>query len=268
MELGRNFKQFDSATIRSVVLSDIGNARANNEDVGLFSWGAGQKINREKGFLMLVADGMGGHNAGEVASRMAVDIINREYFRLKDPIGKSLLKAFELANKKIFEMSKSDRLLKGMGTTCTAIVVADTIIYYAHVGDSRAYHLTGDEIFRITIDHTYVGELLRRGAITIEQALMHPERNILTNALGSGESVHVDAGELPRSFEEKDRLLVCSDGLYEYLNDQEIARIMNTNSLNNGAKELVEEAKKRGGRDNITAVLVENTLAGMSDLNE
>jgi protein phosphatase len=260
MELERNFKEFDSTTIRSVVLSDIGNARANNEDVGLFSWGADQKINREKGFLMLVADGMGGHNAGEVASRMAVDIINQEYFRLNDPIGKSLRKAFELANKKIFATSRSNRSMKGMGTTCTAIVVTDTIIYYAHVGDSRAYHLTGDEIFRITTDHTYVGELLRRGAITIEQALMHPGRNILTNALGSAESLHVDAGEFPHSFEEKDRLLVCSDGLYEYLSDQEIAAIMSTNSLRNGAKELVDEAKKRGGRDNITVVLAEKHL--------
>ena len=261
MELERNFKEFDSATIRSVVISDIGNVRANNEDVGLFSWGDDQSIDRHKGFLMLVADGLGGHNAGEVASRMAVDIIKHEYFLSKAPVEKSLIKAFELANKKIFEMSIRDGSMKGMGTTCTALAVVGNIIYYAHVGDSRAYYLKENEISRITIDHTYVGELLYRGAITMEQALMHPGRNILTNALGSAGSVHIDAGEFAYSFQEKDHLLVCSDGLYEYLNDQEIARIMNANSLRQAAHALVEEAKKRGGRDNITVVLAEKTLA-------
>jgi protein phosphatase len=260
MELERNFKEFDSATIRSVVISDIGNARANNEDAGLFSWGDDQNIGGDKGFLMLVADGMGGHNAGEVASRVAADIIRHEYFRLDDTVEESLIKAFEVANNKIFDMSKCDRSMKGMGTTCTAAVVVDGVIYYAHVGDSRAYYLSQDMILRMTFDHTYVGELLHTGAITTEQALVHPGRNILTNALGSARSARVDSGELVHSFREKDRLLVCSDGLYEYLNDQEIATIMNTNSLHQAANELVEEAKKRGGRDNITVVVTEKAL--------
>jgi protein phosphatase len=261
MELERNFKEFDSAAIRSVLISDIGNGRTNNEDVGLFCQAANQKISRKKGFLMLVADGMGGHNAGEVASRMAADIINHEYFQLNDSIEKSLLKAFELANKKIFEMSVSNRSMKGMGTTCTAVVVADSIIYYAHVGDSRAYQFKNGNIYRITADHTYVGELMHSGAITVEQASIHPGRNILTNALGAARSVQVDIAELPHSFDEKDRLLVCSDGLHEYLTDHEIARVLNVNSLRHAANELVEEAKRRGGRDNITVVLAEKTPA-------
>jgi len=258
-QLQKDTKEFDTGTVKSVIVSDPGNIRTNNEDIGLFFRIADEEVSREKGCLMMVADGIGGHNAGEVASRMAADIISHEYFKLTGSIEKSLAKAFELANKNIFERSMSDRSVKGMGTTCTTVVIIDSTIYYAHVGDSRAYLLKNDKISRITEDHTYVQELVKNGDITIAEASIHPRRNILTNAMGTKDSLRVDTGKFPLLFEDKDRLMICSDGLYEYLNDNEIARILGENSLHHAANEMVDEAKKRGGHDNITVVLVQKT---------
>src|SRR5206468_9617851 len=141
--------------------------------------------------------GLGGHNAGEVASRMAADIISQEYFRLNDTVEKSLVKAFKLANRNILAKAASDVGLSGMGTTCTALVIIDSIIYYAHVGDSRAYLLKNDVIYRLTEDHTYVQELFIKGEISVAEASTHPLRNFLTNALGASKSLRVDAGKLP-----------------------------------------------------------------------
>ncbi|MFI5187367.1 MAG: Stp1/IreP family PP2C-type Ser/Thr phosphatase [Chitinophagales bacterium] len=256
-ELQKDTKEFDAGTLKSVIVSDLGNIRTNNEDIGLFFRIGDEVISREKGCLMMVADGMGGHNAGEVASRMAADIISHEYFKLNGSIEKSLAKAFELANKNIFEMSMSNKSVKGMGTTCTTLIIADKIIYYAQVGDSRAYLLKDNKISRITEDQTYVQELVKNGEITMAEAAVHPKRNILTNAMGTKDSLRVDTGKFALPFEEKDRLMICSDGLYEYLNDNEIARILGGNSLHHAANEMVEEAKKRGGHDNITVVLAE-----------
>ena len=258
-ESEKDIKEFDSGAIKAVVLSDVGNTRTNNEDVGIFSRIGDEEISREKGCLMMVADGMGGHNAGEIASRMAADIISQEYFKQFGSIEKSLIKAFELANKNILEMSMSHTAMKGMGTTCTVLVIADQNIYYAHVGDSRAYILKEGEITRITEDHTYVQELVNSGQITITEASIHPERNILTNAMGTKDFLRVDTGKFALAFEEKDRLMICSDGLYDYLNDDEIARILGSNTLHKVAHEMVEEAKKRGGHDNITVALAERT---------
>ncbi|HMG67490.1 MAG TPA: Stp1/IreP family PP2C-type Ser/Thr phosphatase [Chitinophagaceae bacterium] len=250
-------KEYDTGTVKSVIVSDLGNIRTNNEDIGLFFRIADEEVSRAKGCLMMVADGMGGHNAGEVASRMAADIISHEYFKLNGSAEKSLVKSYELANKNIFEMSMSNKSVKGMGTTCTTLVIADKIIYFAQVGDSRAYLLKNSTISRITEDQTYVQELVKSGEITAAEASTHPKRNILTNAMGTKESLRVDTGKFALPFEEKDRLMICSDGLYEYLNDDEIARILGGNSLHQAANELVDEAKKRGGHDNITVVLAE-----------
>lgn len=256
-----NFEEFTNATIRAVVVTDTGNIRTNNEDVGLFF-----RIEeaKEKGCLLMVADGMGGHNAGEVASRMAADVISHEYFKQDLSAEKSLYKAFELANKNIFEKSLSGKTWKGMGTTCTALVVIGSDIYYAHVGDSRAFLLKKDQILQITEDHTYVQELVTKGEITIAEAAIHPRRNILTNAMGTKETLRIDTGKFALPIEENDRLMICSDGLYDYLNNNEIARILGGTSLHDAAKEMVEEAKRRGGHDNITVVIAEKIAASVT----
>jgi protein phosphatase len=260
-------QEIESGPIKAVIVSDLGNIRTNNEDVGMFFRIADENVSREKGCMLIVADGMGGHNAGEVASRMAAQIITHEYFKQEGTIEKSLAKAFELANKSIFELSSKSREHKGMGTTCTAVVVFEQSVYYAHVGDSRAYMLKNDRIERITEDHTHVQELVKKGMITAEAAETHPERNILTNAMGTKAIVHVDTGRFRFSFEESDRLLLCSDGLYDYIKDNELAELLSTGSLAGLANEMINLAKRRGGHDNITVVLAER-IRTMSETNE
>ena len=158
--------------IKAVVVSDLGNIRTNNEDMGLFFKVADEGLLREKGYMLIVADGMGGHQAGEVASRMATDIISHEYFKQNGAVEKNLAKVLALANKTIFEKASSSDTHKGMGTTCTVLVVIDKAVYYAHVGDSRAYLQKGNSITQITSDHTYVQELVNSGDITAEEIFL------------------------------------------------------------------------------------------------
>jgi PPM family protein phosphatase len=244
--------------IKAVVLSDLGNIRTNNEDMGLFFKIADEKVIREKGYMLIVADGMGGHQAGEVASRMATDIISHEYFKQNGgAVEKNLAKVLTLANKSIFEKASSSDAHKGMGTTCTVLVVIDQAVYYAHVGDSRAYMQKGNRIMQITTDHTYVQELVNNGDITEAEAAVHPKRNILTNAMGTKPDMRVDAGKYEQVLENNDRLLLCSDGLYDYLNAEELKEILVANDIKTAAGIMVQQAKARGGHDNITVVIAE-----------
>jgi PPM family protein phosphatase len=243
--------------IKAIVVTDVGNIRTNNEDMGLFVRIADERIKKNKGHLLLVADGMGGHNAGEIASRMAAETISREYFRHKGSVESSLLQAFNLANRKIYEASKLKTQYRGMGTTCTAVVIKDDQIYYAHVGDSRAYLYTPEGIRCITTDHTLVQEMIKKGEIAPEEADSHPKRNILTNAMGTKPELSIDVGLHDGFFENQNKILICSDGLYEYLNNQELFEKMSNENLRTLAGELINEAKNRGGHDNITAVLIE-----------
>lgn len=256
-------ESYESGNLKVIVLSDLGNIRTNNEDMGMFFKVADENIIREKGYLLIVADGMGGHQAGEVASKMAADIISREYFKQtgNGSVEKNLLKVFTLANKNIFEKASSQKAYYGMGTTCTALVVIDQTVYFAHVGDSRAYLQKGNSIIQITEDHTYVQELVNSGDITPEEAAIHPKRNILTNAMGTKPDLRIDTGKCKFNFENNDRLLLCSDGLYDYLNDNELKDILHDNLLKNAAEYLVQEAKTRGGHDNITVVIAEKSGA-------
>lgn len=253
----------DSGNVKAVVLSDMGNIRTNNEDIGMFYRIADEDITREKGYLLIVADGMGGHKAGEVASKMATEIISQEYFKQSGNGGieKNLLKAFSLANKRIYDLASSQKAFHGMGTTCSAFVITGDNVYYAHVGDSRGYFLKNNIIVRITEDHTYVQELVNKGEITTKEADVHPKRNILTNAMGTKPDLRIDTGKCNYMFEKNDRLMLCSDGLYDYLNENELAEILNSKSLQEAAEQMIAEAKKRGGHDNITVVLSEKTEA-------
>ncbi len=250
----------EPVNLNVVVLSDLGNVRTNNEDMGMFYKIADENVIREKGYLLLVADGMGGHNAGEVASKMAVEIISEEYFKKNgnDNTEQTLSKAFNTANKKIFDMASTNDSYRGMGTTCTALVVIGQKIYYAHAGDSRAYLYKNKSITRLTEDHTYVQELVKSGDIRPEEVDTHPQRNILTNAMGTKASLRVDTGKSPAAFDQNDRLLLCSDGLYDYLSDDELRDALYYESLQDAADYLVAEAKRRGGKDNITVILAEN----------
>jgi len=248
----------EQTEIKAVVLSDLGNIRTNNEDMGLFFKIADENVIREKGYMLIVADGMGGHQAGEVASRMATDIISHEYFKQNGGgVEKNLSIVLTLANKSIFEKASSSDAHKGMGTTCTVLVVIDQAVYYAHVGDSRAYMQKGNCIRQITTDHTYVQELVKNGNITAAEAAVHPKRNILTNAMGTKPEMRVDTGKFEYALENNDRLLLCSDGLYDYLNDDELKEILLANDIKKAAQVMIQQAKERGGHDNITVVIAE-----------
>jgi PPM family protein phosphatase len=253
----------DSGNIKVVIQSDLGNIRTNNEDNAVFFKIADEKILQEKGYLLMVADGMGGHQAGEVASGMSVDIICKEYFRQNNDgaVEKNLARAFSFANKKIFELSSQNRAYQGMGTTCTVLIVIDQSVYYGQVGDSRAYVLKNNLFLRITEDQTYVQELVNSGDITPEEAEVHPKRNILTNAMGTKPDLRIETGKCDFSFEQGDKLLLCSDGLYDYLKDGELAEALDHMPLQEAASHMIAEAKKRGGHDNITVLLAEKTAA-------
>jgi len=255
----------EPVNINVVVKTDLGNVRTNNEDTASFFRMADNNLLREKGYLLIVADGMGGHQAGEVASRMAVEIISEEYFRPSPGVGKEKLlnKAFNIANTKIFDLASANDIYRGMGTTCTVLVIYGNAIYYGHVGDSRAYLCKNKKISQITQDHTYVQELVSNGDITAEQAHTHPQRNVLTNAMGTKPTLRVDTGKYQLSFTENDRLLLCSDGLYDYLSEEEIGVAMSAGSLQEVADHFINEAKRRGGKDNISVVLAE--LAAFKD---
>jgi serine/threonine protein phosphatase PrpC len=247
-----------NTTVKVVIKTDLGNVRTNNEDSASFFRIADNTTTKEKGCLLIVADGMGGHLAGEVASKMAVDIISEEYFKPgKENKENVLSKAFNAANKKIFELSSTYDQYKGMGTTCTALVIVGQTVYFAHAGDSRAYLYKNKTITRITEDHTYVQELVKNGDITAAEADIHPQRNILTNAMGTKPDLRVDTGKCAFVFEQKDRVMLCSDGLYDYLSDSEIGEVMAYPSLQEAANYFIAEAKRRGGQDNITVVLGE-----------
>ena len=250
-----------SGNLKVIVLSDRGNIRINNEDIGLFFRIADDSSGSEKGSLMLVADGMGGHQAGEVASKLASEVIVQEYFNNGNnaTIEKNLSRAFSAANKKIFDLASSSKKYNGMGTTCTAVLLVEDNIYYAHVGDSRAYILKNNTISRITEDHTYVNELIRTGNISPAEAATHPQRNVLTNAMGTKPEVRIDSNKYSEVFSDRDRLLICSDGLYEYLADDELATILRSKPISEAAESMIDEAKKRGGHDNITVVIAERS---------
>lgn len=254
----------EAGTLDVVVLSDLGNIRTNNEDTGMFYKVADEQVIREKGYLLLVADGMGGHNAGEVASSMAGEIISRGYFNQKSngSVERNLEKVFILANKNIFDKASADNAFSGMGTTCTALVLIGQTVYYAHVGDSRAYMQKGDVIIQITQDHTYVQELVNKGDITAQEAAVHPKRNILTNAMGTKPDMRVDTGKFSLAFENNDKLLICSDGLYDYLNDNELKEILKKQEPKAAATTMINLAKERGGHDNITVVLAQRRESG------
>lgn len=220
----------------------------------------------EKYCLFAVADGMGGHKAGEVASSIAINVI-REYFlenNTKDEFMPPLfiIQSTELSNDKIRSEAELNEEYFGMGTTVTMAVLdkMSNTVYIGNVGDSRAYLLRNNNIKQITTDHTYVHELLRDGHITIEEAKTHPKKNVITRALGSEDYVHADIFEM--EFYENDVLLLCTDGLTTHVPDEKILEIINKYSTSESVEKLIKSANDNGGTDNITIIIVDNINRG------
>jgi PPM family protein phosphatase len=236
------------------VRTDTGRQRNANED-SLFT----------KAPLFVVADGMGGAQAGEVASKAAVESF--EHDLPAAPPLRLLEETIEGANRTIHELARKDPSLAGMGTTTTAAIVdlETEEVAIGHVGDSRAYRLRGGKFEQLTRDHSLVEEMRRKGQLTDAQAEDHPQRSIITRALGPEPEVQVDLQTVPA--QDGDVFLICSDGLTTMLDDEEIARILSrATSLTSAVRALVDEANRAGGRDNITVVAfrLEDTAAPAS----
>ncbi len=202
----------------------------------------------------VVADGMGGHRAGEVASKIAVEEFTRWLRCAPKPSEDALRYAVSEANRAIYLKAKIEPDKAGMGTTLTALWADDTRVYLTHVGDSRAYLLRDGEVSQLSRDHSVVGELLERGEITPEEAKVHPQRHYITRALGTGSQVTPDIDRFERR--KGDVWLLCSDGLSNYVGASEIGEVlMGSGSWESKVSLLVELALRRGGSDNITVLV-------------
>ncbi len=244
-------------TLEFASLSDRGKVRLNNEDAcGHIVPGTPAEL-AEQGAVFVVADGMGGHRGGEIASRIAVRTILAFYAADGEQNrSQALAFAFREANKTIIEESVADSALFGMGTTCTALALHDGHAYFAHVGDSRGYMLRAGVIQQITNDHSIVGEMVRSGIITDEDARHHPKRNVITRSLGAQEDTAADVPNSPLAIQPGDVFVLCSDGLTTYLSDQDITTILSENEPDEACRKMVAMANAAGGRDNITVQVV------------
>jgi serine/threonine protein phosphatase PrpC len=210
--------------------------------------------------LFAVADGMGGHQGGEVASKLALELLRRAADG-----GSDLAEVVREANRAVFSKASEDPGLTGMGTTLTAVVLQGDRLRLAHVGDSRMYRVRDGSMERITRDHTVVENLVEKGQLTPREAHIHPQRSILTRALGVEEDVQVDEAEV--DIEPGDRLLLCSDGLTGMVDEDDILAILTRNDDPQAASDaLVDAANEAGGQDNITAVVLDVDGPGEVDL--
>lgn len=236
--------------MRYTAKTDIGRLREANEDAFL-----------AEDEIFAVADGMGGHRAGEVASSIAIDILKKRagQFEKGDTpqrIQKMLKEALDEVNDTIIKRGEARGDYLGMGTTLTAFHVSEKRIFLVHIGDSRAYLIRKGKITQLTQDHTLVADMVRKGEIGEEVARVHPLKNILVRALGTDVKAEVDL--LSEEVQPGDRILLCSDGLSSMLRDEEILSIVNeSESLDDACQTLIDATNKNGGEDNTTIVLVE-----------
>lgn len=253
-------KEFE---IVASVCSDPGCIRDSNQDCGRFIKPGYASLLSRKGVLAIIADGMGGHSGGEVASALAVDTIGRAYFEIEGSPLAALKKSFEEANGQIYERSTTDDSLKGMGTTCTALAIYGGQAIVAHVGDSRLYLLRGGELYLMTEDHSAVMELVKTGIISLEQARHHEDKNVIVRALGTAPQVEVSVWENSLSVREGDRFILCSDGLYDLVEDADIKNLVFSAPDDHSAcEQLIDLAKRSGGHDNITVGILSISPAG------
>jgi PPM family protein phosphatase len=230
--------------------------RDENQDVAA-ALAIGGSSGAGEDFLLVMADGMGGHPAGDVASQIAMDTLIEAFPALPDgDLGLALKQAYRRANEAVFQAGEDEPAHAGMGTTLTSALLHGKYATIAHVGDSRAYLLRGEALTQVTRDHTVVADEVAQGRITAEAARRDPRRNVLTHVIGTHPRLE---SKLPAIFEltllPGDRLLLCSDGLYDVLDDGDMRRALVEQDPGDAARQLVTAAKERGTRDNATAVV-------------
>jgi len=234
--------------------SDIGCLRKNNEDSFGYWEPKDNKDFERQGRLAIVADGMGGYEGGQEASRLAVDTLIEVYrsFRGDDP-QQALIQGLQAGHEEIRHYGNDHPELRGMGTTCTAIAIVHDGLYYVHVGDTRLYLIRDGQIYQVTRDHSYVGRLVEAGMLSREEAEKHPQRNILTAAVGTAPELMMDSPGRPEPLQRQDVLVICTDGLWGQVHDAEIlSAVEKHQKLEDAGHELIELARERGGPDNIT----------------
>lgn len=242
--------------MNSVLLTDKGKVRPHNEDDGGI-------FNEKKGSLLaVVSDGMGGHLAGEVASRMAVSSLKNYWQEEEVPPSTAadaeawLTNKIQTVNHVIYDYAAQHPECHGMGTTIVCALFYGSSVTIAHIGDSRCYLLREGSLQQITEDHSLVNELVRTGSLSKEDAENHPRKNVITKALGTDQTVEIDVRTI--EFDRSELLLLCSDGLTDKVNEQEISEILlKDNSLDEKASALIEKANLYGGEDNITVAILE-----------
>jgi protein phosphatase len=232
--------------------SDKGRLRKANEDFFVC-----QKISDDE-YLFVVADGMGGHQAGDVASKLGTETFVHRYVELREkstPIPEALKESISRANEEILEKATEDLKKRGMGTTFSAVVLADMKAHIVHVGDSRIYITRDNELVRLTTDHTFVEKMVEEGRLTQEEARDHPQKNILYMSLGTRQSF---APEVSESFNLKkgDILVLCSDGLNNMATDAQIKEYVTNHPPQKAVEKLIKLANENGGIDNITLVVI------------
>lgn len=252
---------FDAQSARleviAAVLTDAGCRRERNEDSAVFIRPGDAGLLSSRGVLAVVADGMGGHSAGEVASRIAVDVVGRLYFESQGEWRSALVDALQIANAAILERSRQSAELRNMGTTCTALAIRECSAWCAHAGDSRLYLLRKGEIYAMTEDHSEVMEKVRLGLLTLNEARRHEDRNVILRCLGSRADLLLATWEEPLPVLSGDRFVLCSDGLYDIVDECEINEHATATEPFEAARRLVHLARDRGAPDNVTIAIVE-----------
>lgn len=244
-------------TVLGSSLTDVGAVRTSNEDNVTVVVPQDIRSLREKGVLAVVADGMGGHEGGEVASGIAIRRVAEIYYRDPGDPQQSLLRAFEAANREIYDHARKHSKLTGMGTTCTAVAVVNGMAYSAHVGDSRVYLIRGEQSYCMTEDHSATMEMVKKGIITLAEARTHEERNVILRAMGTRPELEVALWTTPFPLRAGDRLLLCSDGLYEKVEDRELASVAGANDPERACRELIRLAIERVSSDNVSVAILQ-----------
>lgn len=237
--------------------TDPGKVRERNEDAVFFGRSTNTRKSHDGSVLAMVADGMGGANGGSIASGIVSSEVAEVYMSTGGTVPETLRRAFESANRRIYRRSHGEEGLRGMGSTCVALVVKPPLAWAAWVGDSRLYLMRNGQIFQMTHDHSLVAEMVRRGMMSSQEAHTHEVRNVITRALGTHSKVQVDVWQEPYPVRAGDRFLLCSDGLHDLLASDEILGLAGEGGIEMAVARLIAEATARGGFDNISAVLVD-----------
>lgn len=237
-------------------LTDRGKVRSHNEDAG------GIYYNSTNQLLAVIADGMGGHLAGDVASKMAITLIDKKWkstkkFEKPNEIEEWLLQTIQEINQSIYEHAQNNKECEGMGTTLVIVVHIDEFLTIAHIGDSRCYLLNQEKLKQVTEDHSLVNALVQSGQITKDDAKHHPRKNVVLRALGSQLQVDTDVKTI--MIDENEKVLLATDGLTDKILDEELFEIISKHEdINSAGQELVNLANDRGGEDNISLILLSN----------